>query len=237
MIQPVLQKIIIITLLCWISHESAMIPPAEVLPTLVPELTLIPEEKSLKRTIVLNLMGEYGCDYFERLSGTAPNDLIDLGKQYKKECHDIIKKEIASQLDKVPKNFLHAPCAQAINKIILAAPKEKRIGRICAVIENYYAPHGWPALGLCAAAGYLDAVKSLIERGAKIDERDLLQRTALMKAARNGHIDVIHYLIGQGADLHLQDACKKNALELARANEKIFIVALLKDALKLTDKK
>ncbi len=59
---------------------------------------------------------------------------------------------------------------------------------------------GWSPLIYAAFSGHLDIVKTLVERGAIVDQLAPNKATALMFAARNGHIDVVRYLLDKGAD-------------------------------------
>ncbi|WP_272679504.1 ankyrin repeat domain-containing protein [Providencia sp. PROV032] len=56
-----------------------------------------------------------------------------------------------------------------------------------------------------AEQGNLQAVKSLVEQGANIEQRDLRQRTALMAATHENRVDVARYLIERGADVNAKD--------------------------------
>ncbi len=46
----------------------------------------------------------------------------------------------------------------------------------------------WPAITSLAAAGYLGAVKILLDAGADINARNFYKRTPLICAARNGQL-------------------------------------------------
>ena len=63
-----------------------------------------------------------------------------------------------------------------------------------------------------AEAGDLDRVRSLLERGANVDERDAAGRTAVTAAAYGGHADVVRALVAADADLDQQDDSRANAL-------------------------
>jgi ankyrin repeat protein len=53
-----------------------------------------------------------------------------------------------------------------------------------------------------AGQGDLEQVKKMIEKGAKVDKKDIAGQTPLMYAAETGKIDVVTYLIDQGADVN-----------------------------------
>lgn len=59
--------------------------------------------------------------------------------------------------------------------------------------------YGDPAVSVAAFHGELDVVKLLVERGAKLDFRGYLDRTALGHARAQGHDEVADYLAGKGA--------------------------------------
>lgn len=69
------------------------------------------------------------------------------------------------------------------------------------------------ALSLAADAGYFDAAKVLVERGAKVDVYDGEGGTPLMSAALWGYTPVARLLVAHGADVHLVDKRGANALD------------------------
>ncbi|AXH62617.1 MULTISPECIES: ankyrin repeat domain-containing protein [Providencia] len=56
-----------------------------------------------------------------------------------------------------------------------------------------------------AEQGNLQSVKSLVEQGVDIEQRDSRQRTALMGATHENHLEVARFLIEQGADVNARD--------------------------------
>ena len=48
-------------------------------------------------------------------------------------------------------------------------------------------------------------VESLIAAGTPVDEKDALDKTALVWASENGHIEVAQFLVLKGADLNIGD--------------------------------
>lgn len=56
-----------------------------------------------------------------------------------------------------------------------------------------------------AAGGNTNEVKSLLEKGAKVDARDKKQRTPLMLAAQHGHAETARLLLSKGADAAARD--------------------------------
>lgn len=58
---------------------------------------------------------------------------------------------------------------------------------------------------MASRSGSLDAVKTLLDHGARIDAKDTLRgTTALMSAAEQGHGAVVEMLAARGADLRAQ---------------------------------
>ena len=59
------------------------------------------------------------------------------------------------------------------------------------------------ALMTASKVGNLDAVRTLLDRGAAVDARDpAFQQTALMMAVRENHPDVVKLLVDRGADVN-----------------------------------
>jgi hypothetical protein len=67
-----------------------------------------------------------------------------------------------------------------------------------------------------------------IERGGDIDQRDLLGRTALMRAAARGYDRQVEELLAAGADPSVIDGSGRGVLEQARAG---WIIVMLEQAL------
>ena len=66
-----------------------------------------------------------------------------------------------------------------------------------------------------ARAGDLDAVRSLLERGASVDARDGTGATALAAAAYGNHVEVARTLIDAGADVDAKDDTVQSAYLIA----------------------
>ena len=66
-----------------------------------------------------------------------------------------------------------------------------------------------------ARAGDLDAVRSLLERGAGVDARDGTGATALVAAAYGNHVEVARALIEAGADVDVEDDTVQSAYLIA----------------------
>ncbi|KAG2205093.1 hypothetical protein INT47_002187 [Mucor saturninus] len=80
-----------------------------------------------------------------------------------------------------------------------------------------------------ASRGDRDAVKTLLESGAKPDEKDYAGWTALHEAALHGHIEVVKLLIDYGANVNSKGADMDTPLHDATENNHCDIVELLLD--------
>jgi ankyrin repeat protein len=64
-------------------------------------------------------------------------------------------------------------------------------------------PHGETPLMAAARSGKIDAVRTLLDRGAHVNAQETWRgQTALMWAAAEGHVPVVELLVSRGADLH-----------------------------------
>ena len=76
--------------------------------------------------------------------------------------------------------------------------------------------------------GFLEIIKVLLLRGAKINAQTNFGQTALMIACEKGHSSIISFLLSQGARKHLKQYKDHNtALHLAAKNGHIIVVKLL----------
>jgi ankyrin repeat protein len=74
-------------------------------------------------------------------------------------------------------------------------------------------PHGsWTPLMYASRQGALDAARTLVDAGAKLDLTDPDGTTALMLAIMNGHFDTAAMLVDKGADVNITDASGMAAL-------------------------
>ncbi|MCE9507910.1 MAG: ankyrin repeat domain-containing protein [Alphaproteobacteria bacterium] len=81
-----------------------------------------------------------------------------------------------------------------------------------------------------AANGNLILLKSLLDQGGNIEERDNSGDTPLNEAARRGHLEVVHFLIGRGADLSTQNKSGSTPLMAAARNGYKEVIQLLQEA-------
>ncbi len=80
-----------------------------------------------------------------------------------------------------------------------------------------------------AQLGYTDIVRTLIDKGAKTDTKELAGWTALMMASYAGHKEVVKILIEKGAKINLKNSFGHTALMLASSSGKKEVVRLLLD--------
>lgn len=79
-----------------------------------------------------------------------------------------------------------------------------------------------------AEQGNVQDVKSLVEQGVDIEQRDSRQRTALMAATHENHLEVARFLIEQGADVNARDNMQDSPYLYAGARglQEILILTL-----------
>lgn len=83
---------------------------------------------------------------------------------------------------------------------------------------------GWAALHYAAAAGDVEIIATLLERGARIDSTSPTGITPLMLAAREGQEDAVVALLERGASTTLADAQGLTAVQIAERADKAYIV-------------
>jgi ankyrin repeat protein len=85
--------------------------------------------------------------------------------------------------------------------------------------------------GLLDAArdGNLEEVRSLIDRGARVDAEDNIKRTPLHRAAWRGQAEVAGLLIDRGARVDAEDNIKWTPLHWAAAYDRTEVMRLLLD--------
>jgi ankyrin repeat protein len=71
------------------------------------------------------------------------------------------------------------------------------------------------ALHWAAANGHQDTMSTLLNAGARIDEKDMQGRTPLHEAARSGNEGAVLRLIEAGASIDAKDNACKTPLNLA----------------------
>ncbi|KAM0544087.1 hypothetical protein ACHAPJ_011969 [Fusarium lateritium] len=80
-----------------------------------------------------------------------------------------------------------------------------------------------------AEGGDFAAVKTLLERGAKLEIKDECSNTPLLYAVKEGHEDVAKLLLKRGANIEARNCQKKTPLMLAATKSNEGVVRLLLD--------
>ncbi len=95
---------------------------------------------------------------------------------------------------------------------------------------------GWCALHYAAAGGSHDVLALLLENYAYIDAESPNKTTPLMMAARSGKFDIVTLLLDEGADITLKNDQGMTALDFAIEVEQREIAALLKERMQAPKK-
>ncbi len=95
--------------------------------------------------------------------------------------------------------------------------------------SHSYQNGGGTAFIIAAGAGHLEVVRYLIEKGAKLKEKNNDGETALMRAAGNGHLEVVRCLVDKGAALNEKNKVGYTALMLAASSGHLDAVRYLVD--------
>src|SRR6266550_2425108 len=88
-----------------------------------------------------------------------------------------------------------------------------------------------------AFRGHTDTVRTLLEKGADVNAKSKAGRTALMSASDLGQLDTVRVLLEQGADVDAKDRKGVTALRLAEKYKYSSIVALLRRAPRVPQRK
>uniref|UniRef100_A0A1I7T1X7 ANK_REP_REGION domain-containing protein n=1 Tax=Caenorhabditis tropicalis TaxID=1561998 RepID=A0A1I7T1X7_9PELO len=87
---------------------------------------------------------------------------------------------------------------------------------------------GTPPLWAAAAAGHLDIVKILVEKGnADVNQATNTQSTPLRGACYDGHLEIVKYLIEKGADPKIPNRHGHTCLMIAAYRNKLDVVKFL----------
>lgn len=101
----------------------------------------------------------------------------------------------------------------------------------CEVARDFERLGGGPLPGSRVATtkkhGYLEIVKLLLEKGAKVDVKNNFGNTALLIAAGNGQSEVVKALLDKGASVDLGNNEDVTPLLMASQNGDIDVVTLL----------
>lgn len=85
-----------------------------------------------------------------------------------------------------------------------------------------------PPIIMAAIRNNLDALKTLIERGAPVNGTDSMGKTALIVATDSGFIDIVEFLISAGANVNAKDKAGQSALAIAQARRQTEIADMLR---------
>ena len=86
-----------------------------------------------------------------------------------------------------------------------------------------------PSIHTASETGQIDVVRSLLDHGSHVDQRDHIGRTALIVASKNGKFPVTKLLIEHGADVNSRSLSGWTALHHASKRGHLDIVRLLLD--------
>ena len=86
-----------------------------------------------------------------------------------------------------------------------------------------------PSIHAATENGQVDVVRSLLDHGSDVDERDSSRRTPLAVASRHGKPQIAKLLIERGADVNSRGATGQTPLHLASTSGHLDIVRLLLD--------
>lgn len=75
--------------------------------------------------------------------------------------------------------------------------------------------------------GDYEGVKTLLEKGVKVDDRDPGQNTALILAAENGYLQIVQLLLAHGADIHAKNIRGETPLSAAAREKHPAVVDFL----------
>jgi ankyrin repeat protein len=122
-----------------------------------------------------------------------------------------------------------------VERRLVRAAHEGNLNEIRAALEEGANADGsvysfyYPPLYTAAEAGQTNAVRLLLDNGAKVNQGDFINGTPLIVAAGNGYADVVQILLERGGDVCYR-ADGGTAEEFAQKRGHSQIVELLKAA-------
>lgn len=120
---------------------------------------------------------------------------------------------------------------------IFEAAATGRAARVRALLKskpglaNAFAPDGFTPLGLAAFFGHLQAVKVLLDGGARVNTSSMnaLKAVPLRSAAVAGHLDIARLLVARGADVNARGEGGQTPLHEVAGEGRIEFARLLLD--------
>lgn len=103
-----------------------------------------------------------------------------------------------------------------------------------AVLSTGDSLSGNKALHLCAANGYVEMVRLLLDHGADVNATNMSGSTALHYASLNGRLEVVQELVKYKAKAVVENKFGKTALDEARAGRKDKVAQFLLDHVEKT---
>ncbi len=155
-----------------------------------------------KAALILNISGQYLTGQIKDLTGTLQKTVETMDKLAPMELIGVIE---GNDVEKVK---------ALLNKGI--DPGEDVVGTL--------------PLGLSAEKGNKEIASILLDKGAKIDGKNLLGETALMSAVQAKQTVMVQFLIEKGANVNATSKTNETALNLAVKNAVPEIIDILKKA-------
>ena len=116
---------------------------------------------------------------------------------------------------------------------MLEASKHGHADRVAVLLQSPYLEvnsqnnDGYTALMKASLNGFIEVVRLLLEKGARVDLQDKQGRSALLHASSNGHIHVVQMLLENGAQVDLRDDNGRSALLHASSKGHLLAVEML----------
>ena len=83
---------------------------------------------------------------------------------------------------------------------------------------------GMTLLHVCCKGGHLEAVRTLINKDAKVEAKTQRGLTPLHLAARSGHLEVVKLLMDEGSDVNIKDNFNRTPLLWAAQQGRLEVV-------------
>ena len=107
---------------------------------------------------------------------------------------------------------------------------ENQIEIVDWLIDHNATPNGTSdddsPLHAASQLGHLEICRILVEAGANLDSKDLLDETPLHKASGGGHIKILELLLNSGADPSIPEMCGELPIDQALPRKIVGIRAI-----------